>query len=95
MKLSDCFEYQLTGPCKVHRDKIIKCFGMSAIHHLKGSNTYRMTNQRLKFKITLYESDALYLIEKLNLVEVPDSLFNASTFMTKERLEKIYGSVRP
>ena len=91
MKLNDCITHCPTiGTCKIDVNKTARCFGMSFIS--RWYDKYRLVNQRAGIKIIISKEDAYALIKKLNLLECPSPIFsNASSYMTKTRLEKMYG----
>lgn len=81
-----------TGFCTIDRDLVLKyydkyCFIIKELDTIKKENSYRLLRLKNKskrfnsIKITISESDALYLIDVLNLKEIRSGIFrNQSSF---------------
>lgn len=89
MKLSDCIiDTPLTGECKIDVDNVCRCFGFSILS--RWHEQYRLINLHANVKVTISKKDALEIIERLNLIDVPSGVFaNGSTLMTEDRLKTI------
>lgn len=87
MKLSDgIINCPMTGPCEIDVKKVARCFGKSAIYKYKkveGYDEYRLVNMRASVKVTIFEKDALELIDLLGLEGLKDPIFLRSTTFRK------------
>ena len=84
MKLSDgILECPKTGTCKLDVEKIIKCWGKTTFLS-RWHEDFRLHNAR-GIKVTISQSDALTLIQRLKLVEIKSPIFtNGSTYRKEE-----------
>lgn len=84
--MKQSIEYVDTGPCKLHRNIAVKRWNLLCRiyqYHNKYTLVELTPKGKPKFKVQIYENDALFLIEKLNLVMFKDSTFkNGCKYMT-------------